>query len=270
MEFLRKVDMHTHTDNSPDGIHSTMYMCEQAQMHGLRAVAFTDHCEVDAYYRDNYDKSTVQAYFEVAKARNVYSGRLLVLEGIELGQAPYEPELAEKSVGLYRYDIVIGSIHNLRGREDFWTLPCTQEDVVPLLTEYFDEIEHLVDWGHFDTLAHLTYPLRYMVGEHGLKVDLAQFSKKIDAILMKLAASGKALDINTSGLRQPIGRTLPDADIVRRFRELGGEHITVGSDAHRANDIGAGIERGMEIAKACGFDHVTIFQDRAPVLIPIE
>lgn len=270
MKFVRKVDMHTHTDNSPDGIHSTMYMCEQAEMNGLRAVAFTDHCEVDAYYRDNYDKSTVQAYFEVAKARNVYSGRLLVLEGIELGQAPYDPELADKIISLYHYDIVIGSIHNLRGREDFWTLPCTQEDVIPLLTEYFQEIENLVDWGKFDTLAHLTYPLRYMVGEHGLKVDLNYFSDQIGSILKKLAASGKALEINTSGLRQPIGRTLPDADIVQRFHDLGGEYITVGSDAHNANDIGAGIETGMEIACNCGFQYLTIFQNRTPVQIPIE
>lgn len=270
MEFLRKVDMHTHTDNSPDGIHSTMYMCEQAEMKGLRAVAFTDHCEVDAYYRDNYDKSTVQAFFEVAKARNVYSGKLLVLEGIELGQAPYDVALAEKIIGLHDYDIVIGSIHNLRGKEDFWTLPCTQEDVRPLLTEYFTEIENLVDWGKFDTLAHLTYPLRYMVGEHGLKVDLADYSERIDRILQKLVAAGKALEINTSGLRQPIGKTLPDVDIVRRFKDFGGEYITIGSDAHNANDIGSGINRGMEIARQCGFEHVTIFQNRAPVQIIIE
>ena len=270
MEFLRKVDMHTHTDNSPDGIHSTMYMCEQAEMKGLRAVAFTDHCEVDAYYRDNYDKSTVQAYFEVAKARHVYSGRLLVLEGIELGQAPYDPELADKIIGLHHYDIVIGSIHNLRGREDFWTLPCTQEDVVPLLKEYFMEIENLVDWGKFDTLAHLTYPLRYMVGEHGLRVNLNDFADSIRSILKKLVKKKKALEINTSGLRQPIGRTLPDVDIVQQFRELGGEYITVGSDAHNADDIGAGIDRGMEIARSCGFEYLTIFQNRAPVQIPIE
>lgn len=270
MRFLREVDMHTHTDNSPDGTHSTMYMCEQAEMKGLRAVAFTDHCEVDAYYRDHYDKSTVQAYFEVAKARNVYSGKLLVLEGIELGQAPYDIELAEKIIELHNYDIVIGSIHNLRGKEDFWTLPCTQADVKPLLTEYFTEIENLVDWGKFDTLAHLTYPLRYMVGEHGLQVNLDDYAEQIRRILKKLASKGKALEINTSGLRQPIGKTLPDVDIIRLFKELGGMYITVGSDAHNANDIGAGIGRGMEIAKQCGYQNVTFFQNRAPVQIPIE
>lgn len=270
MGFLRQVDMHTHTDNSPDGIHSTMYMCEQAELKGLRAIAFTDHCEVDAYHRDHYDKSTVQAYFEVAKARNVYSGKLLVLEGIELGQAPYDPELAEKIAGLHDYDIVIGSIHNLRGKEDFWTLPCTQDDVVPLLTEYFTEVENVVDLGLFDTLAHLTYPLRYMVGEHGLKVNLDDFSGQIDRILKKLAKSEKALEINTSGLRQPIGTTLPEANIVQRFKDFGGEYVTLGSDAHNANDVGAGIECGMEIAQECGFEYITIFQNRAPVQIPIE
>lgn len=269
MEFKKLTDMHMHTDNSPDGVHSTMYMCEQAELKGMRAVAFTDHCEVDAYYKDNYDKSGLQAYFEVAKARHVYSGKLLVLEGIELGQAVYDPELAQDIIDEYNYDIVLGSIHNLRNREDFWTLDCGQKDVEPLLQEYFEELIALTQWGRFDVLAHLTYPLRYMIGERGLKVDLDRFGDKIDQILRKLVSDSKALEINTSGLRQPLGTTLPTADIVQRFRDLGGEYITIGSDAHNADDIGSGVETGLKIAQACGFTCVTIFQNHTPVQIPI-
>ena len=116
----------------------------------------------------------------------------------------------------------------------------------------------------------MTYPLRYIVGEHNIPVDMSAFGEKIDEILSLLVKNNKALEINTSGLRQKLGRTMPEEDVVRRFKELGGEMVTVGSDAHYAKDIGAGIGSGIEIAKRSGFDSVTLFQNRTPVQIPIE
>lgn len=190
----RIIDTHVHTDNSPDGHHSAMYMCECAEMAGLRAIAFTDHVEADAYRRDHYDRVALQSFIDVTKAR----------------------------------------------------------------------------WAKFDTLAHMTYPLRYIVGEHGIPVDMSKFSDKVDEILSLLVKNEKALEINTSGLRQKLGKTMPEEDVVRRFKQLGGEFVTVGSDAHYAKDIGAGVNVGMEIAQRSGFDCVTLFQNRMPVQIPIE
>ena len=162
------------------------------------------------------------------------------------------------------------ALHNLRNMLDFWFLDYTQYDVDKLLDEYFDEELGLVKWGKFDTLAHLTYPLRYIIGEQKKPVDMARYTDKIDEILRLLAQSGKALEINTSGLRQPLGTTMPDEYFVRRFREFGGELITVGSDAHYAEHLGANIEDGMALAKKCGFDYIALFNDRLPTFIPIE
>ena len=100
--------------------------------------------------------------------------------------------------------------------------------------------------------------------------DLSKYKDKIDEALKLLAEKDTALEINTSGLRQKLKATLPDEDIVRRFRQLGGKMVTIGSDAHYAEHLGSGIETGMEIAKRCGFDSVTLFQSRNPVEIPIE
>ena len=81
------VDLHVHTDNSFDGNHSATFFCEKAEMMDLRAVAFTDHCEVDQYRGDdNYEKRMFQAFFEVSKVRSAFRGKLLILNGIELGQ----------------------------------------------------------------------------------------------------------------------------------------------------------------------------------------
>lgn len=266
----RIIDTHVHTDNSPDGHHSAMYMCECAEMSGLRAIAFTDHVETDAYRRDHYDRTALQSFIDVSKARSAFCGKLLVCAGVELGQPMYDVETAEKIITDLPYDFVLGSVHNLENEADFAYLEYEKLDVTHVLNLYFDELIKLARWAKFDSLAHLTYPLRYIVGEHGIPVDTNKFSDKIDEILTLLVENGKALEINTSGLRQKLQRTMPEENIVRRFRQLGGEMVTVGSDSHYASDIGAGISNGLEIAKRCGFDNVTLFQNRTPVQIPIE
>lgn len=270
MVYKRVLDMHVHTDNSPDGNHSAIFMCEQAELKGLRGVAFTDHCEVDAYKRDGYEKSMFQAFFEVSKAKSVFAGQLLVMRGIELGQAIYDIPLAEKILSKYEYDVVIGSLHNLKDMDDFYCIDYNKYDANELLDRYFNDLYELTKWNGFDILAHLTYPLRYIVGEHGIEVDMKKYSDIIDEILKLLAQNGKALEINSSGLRQKINELLPNESIIKRFKELGGEYITVGSDAHYAHDIGANLFDALSTARACGFKEVTLFQNRFPVSVPIE
>lgn len=272
MSYKNIIDLHTHTDNSFDGHHSAMFLCEAAYMKGLRAIAFTDHIEIDRFYDGNFDVTATQSFFYVANARSAFSGKLIVSNGIELGQPTYDIPVAEKLLSKFKYDIVIGSIHNLRGKPDFCDLDYENEaaNYEELLDEYFDEELELAKWGNFDTLAHLIYPLRYIIGEQKKAVDMKRYSDKIDEILKAVAQNGRALEINTSGLRQPLGDTMPGKDIVKRFRELGGEFVTVGSDAHYAEHLGAGIEEGIAMAKECGFNCISLFKNRVPTPIPIE
>ena len=92
------IDMHVHTDNSPDGNHSPMFMCEQAVAKNLRAIAFCDHCETDKFYEHKYKNMVFHSNFECTKARSAFEGQLLVLLGIEIGQPLYNKELAEKII----------------------------------------------------------------------------------------------------------------------------------------------------------------------------
>lgn len=271
MSYNKLLDMHTHTDNSPDGKAAIMHMCECAQEKGLRAIAFTDHCEVDDY-KQNKDasKRIKQSYFESVKARNIYTGRLIVSSGVELGQPTFDLETAEEIIKKYNFDIILASIHNLRNKQDFFYMDYTNEDVDELLREYFTEIIGVSKWSGFDSLAHLTYPLRYIKGKYNIDVDLKKYYDYTDEILKALAENGKALEINTSGLRQPLGDTMPSKDFVKRFKELGGEYITIGSDAHKAIDIGSGVDKAMGICVECGFDYIALYQERLPIMIPIE
>lgn len=273
MAFRKILDMHTHTDNSFDGNHSTMFMCECAERLGLRGVAFTDHVETDIFYQDDFDRRAKNSYFDIVKARDAFRGKLLVFVGVELGEPTYDTATAEKLLNTLHYDFVIGSIHNLRGQEDFCFLDVDNtddEEIRDILNEYFEEERLLAEWGKVDALGHLTYPLRYICGEHGRKVDLRDYSNQIEAVLRALIHSGTALEINTSGLFQKLQSTMPTEEIVAQYRRMGGERITIGSDSHYGEKLGFGVQEGMELAVRCGFREMTIFQNREPVQIPIE
>lgn len=272
MSFKNLVDLHTHTDNSFDGNHSVMFLCEQACARGLRAVAFTDHLEMDAFYRDHFDRTALQAYFEVAKAKAVFAGKLTVCNGAELGQAIYDRPTSETLLNKMNYDFVLGSIHNLPEMQDFYYMDFDDPavDYPALLQQYFETELALAQWAQFDSLAHLTYPLRYIVGNYHKPVEMTRYAEVIDAILETLIKKDKALEINTAGLRQPIGVTSPDESILRRYRALGGTLITVGSDAHFAEHLGAGLEEGYELALRCGFEEIALYHNRMPTLVPIR
>ncbi len=270
--YKKIVDLHVHTDNSYDGNHSAAHLCETAELRNLRAICFTDHCEVDWCKNDpNHEKSAFQAFFEVAKAKSAFRGTILVLNGIELGQASYYPEISERIISSFKYDQILGSIHNLRNGIDPYDVESfTFESATDMFNEYLDELIGLVKWGNFDVLAHLTYPCRYFYSKSGILLSLNDFKAKIDEILSMLAQKDKALEINTSGLRQEINQLLPTVDIVKRFRELGGKYVTVGSDAHYSSELALNIEDGYDAAIKAGFDNITLFQDRIPITMKIE
>lgn len=269
--FLRTVDLHVHTDNSPDGNHSAMFICEKAEFIGLRALAFCDHCEIDCFYEEQYDKRIRAAYFEAVKAQSAFRGKVLVLKGIELGQPHYNTELADKVLALREYDEVLGSVHNLRNTQDFYFMESfTKDSAKDYFNRYLDEIIAMLEWGNFDVLAHLTYPLRYFYSKSQISLDMADFKDKIDIILKLTAEKEKALEINSAGLRQPIGKLSPEFDIVKRFHELGGQYVTFGSDAHFAEDLSAGLDEAYNAMLAAGFKEMTLFQQRTPLLMPIE
>lgn len=265
--FKKLIDMHTHTDNSPDAEHSGMVLCEHAVRKKLRGIAFTDHCEVDNYYSDHYDRIVKQSLFEIYKAREAFTGSLVICVGIELGQPSSDFILANRILNTYSFDVVLASLHAVKGEKDFYFLDYSNYDVNELLEKYFTELHSIVQWGKFDILAHLTYPLRYITGVHKIEVDMKRYSDIIDSILSLLAQKGKALEINTSGLRKEIGETSPTIDIVKRFRELGGEYITIGSDAHNFHEVGEGLIDGYQLAYDAGFRESVLFQNHEPISI---
>ncbi|MEE1321963.1 MAG: histidinol-phosphatase HisJ family protein [Acutalibacteraceae bacterium] len=263
MNKERIIDMHVHSDNSPDGIHSPMYICEQAYDKHLRAVAFTDHCEIDKFFTHKYNNMVLHSYFECSKARVAFEGQLLVMTGLEIAQPLHDITLTKKIVNSRPYDVILGSIHSPEGYScDIKEIEYDKIDVYDFMRGYFRQLTEIAYCDEIDVLAHITCPMRRIQGKYNIDFDYSVISKETDELLKAIIEHKKSLEINTSGLRQLIGRTMPDENIIKRYKELGGQYITIGSDSHSANDVGGGIREGMLLAKKCGFDKLNFYVER--------
>lgn len=263
------LDVHVHSVYSHDGREKVSDIALRAGKLGLAALCLTDHCEMNSDDLPAVEDNILRSVREMQSLRERHSDDVLLLAGIELGQGTQNPEEAKRFLKAAPFDFVIGSLHNLAGEEDFYFLKYTTGNAPQYLERYFDELSELVNWGEFDALGHMTYPLRYMSQQLPQMPDMQPYQEKIDVILQSLAKQNKALEINTSGLRTSYVATYPGIEYVRRFKELGGKMVTLGSDAHTVADIGSGIRAGAEIAKQAGFDHLTYFVKRAPVFVSI-
>ncbi len=279
---MNLIDCHTHSTNSPDGDSPAEEMVKTAITKNYAAYALTDHCEVNRWFsaehygcpEGHHDDYGYGAAFEKSLTENVllkekYGGKLNFICGVELGQANFDYGLAESAVSDKRLDFVIGSLHQVRDKEDFFFLDYEKEDVNALLTAYYTDMYELCKWNKFDILAHITYPLRYIEGDKGIAVDMSPYEEIIRECFKTLIENGKGIEINTSGLRQAYGKTFPDLHYVKMFRDMGGELLSLGSDAHCTEDLGKGIAEGAEIALAAGFTRLCCFKERKPNFIKI-
>ena len=128
----------------------------------------------------------------------------------------------------------------------------------------------LAQWNFTDSLAHLTYPLRYMVGKYHLDIDLKKYDEIIDAIFETLIKNKKALELNVSSLFHYHLDTMPPKQLIKRFHDMGGKYVTVGTDSHFAEKCCIGIDKGYDILKECGYEYFTIFVHREPWLMPLR
>lgn len=262
-------DFHLHTEASLDSEAPIAAMCDAAVANGFGAVAITDHVEMVHYHRDGYDRSLVESWAASGWAQEAYAGRLRVARGIELGEPLYQPTLSQEILDTHAFDFVLASMHRLSDDEDYYDYDYTGRDIGVVMDHYFAAVLELVQWGRFHALAHLTYPFRYMPADRR-PADYGRWADAIDAVLRTLAGKGLALEINTSGLRNPQVRLAsPDLPLVRRFREVGGEIVTVGSDAHEPENVGAGIPEALQIARQAGFRYTAVYFGGEPTFLPI-
>ncbi len=265
------VDSHNHSTQSPDGENTLREMAEKAAALGIEHLTVTDHLEINKFYDEEfpYEEPVKQSAQLLPALKEEFKNKVDIHYGVELGQPLHDMELTNRMLDSCDYEFIIGSCHMVKGWDDFYYLDYKKNDPHYLMKLYFEEVLEMAEWGKFDVLGHLTYPLRYIEGDFGIKIDMDRYASIIEKIFITLIKNGMGIEINTSGLREKINVTLPSEKYVKIYRDLGGEIITVGSDAHCAENLGKGISQGIQIAKKCGFDKIYYYDRRKPVSINI-
>ncbi len=280
MKFKNVSDNHTHSKYSHDGKETIDALCTRAKELGLLYYTITDHCEIENYEMPefvDYRKRLLDGYKDMTAKKEIYP---FFLSGIELAQPLHNLEVVDKLFSDKNYDFVIGSIHSLENYADFaywedepyldgtyWSeSKLSKEDA---LRQYLLDMLNIAKWGKIDTLAHLTYPLRYLTNSDGSRMNFDAYNDIVRKIFKTIIENGVALEINTSGLRQAIGEVLPNKQFLKLYKEMGGELLTIGSDAHCTEDLGKGLCDGLELAQELGFKYYSVYINRKPKMIKI-
>ena len=261
-------DYHTHSLCSPESSAPLTAMAQAARDAGMDELCLTDHCDLlsaDGKLDLSFRWAPIEK--QLALTRPVFAGILPINMGLELGEAWEDPAAAAKLVSRPELDFVIGSVHN-RGRAsggiDFYYVNYNSEETCyAALDDYFSCMEALAELDCYDVLGHVIYPLRYMNERDGNHVTLDRYWDRIREIFRRVIAKGKGIEVNTCR-----GRNIADwRPVLALYRDCGGTLITLGSDAHRPNDVGLGIRAAAELVKEMGFGSIAVYERRQPRLI---
>ncbi|MCL7454610.1 MAG: histidinol-phosphatase HisJ family protein [Anaerolineae bacterium] len=262
------MDLHVHSTCSSDGGSSIMDYALQARRAGLTAIGFCEHADFDP--RDQgYGYLDMVRYDQELHSAREHVPEVLLLQAIEITyQAGLEGQIRDWLSG-HAWDYVLASVH-LVDYEDGWALvsePGTANAYYGTHTcrqaylAYFEELLRAARSGLADVLGHLDLVKRYGTAHYG-PFEPRTFSAEIRSVLRAAVEAGMGLEINTSGLRQAPGEPYPALEVLRWYLELGGQIVTIGSDAHRVQDLGASTPEALDLVRAAGFRAVAYYQDR--------
>lgn len=264
-------DCHVHTKISHDGISSISDYLKISNNKGIDEITFTEH--YDIYDGINTDLKTLDIdYYLKEYMKYKKNSPIKINFGLEIGLQPDKFYKTNDMVIRYPFDYIIGSSHitckkDISSDKSFFD-GYTRHDAY---MRYFEEVlENIKTYDiEFDVYGHLDYIVRY--GEYKEKeIDYDEFKIVLDEILLNLIKKNKGLEVNTSGYRYVLGSPHPNTDIIKRYKELGGKIITIGSDAHKTNDLGSNFNEAIDILEKIGYDEVAFYHKRKPEFIKIK
>lgn len=262
-------DYHVHTTQSADCDTPVLASCEAAIAAGVTEIAFTDHIEHEPADL-SYGYFQYSTYMEdLERARDQFGDRLTILAGAEVDfNTSIASEVAE-FMGSHDFDFVIGSVHYGDAGEIIFPEYFAERSIVDVMKPYLEQIQAAAETGWFDTIGHIDLPKRYRPVET-LPYDPLATEVELRSALQAIIDVGMSFEINTSGLRQGPRASMPGPRIVDRYVQMGGKLITVGSDSHVTETIGAGIPETLEMLQLCGIEGVSSFRQRQRTTVPIQ
>ena len=265
-----KTDYHIHSNKSFDAAPNTSIesILKVAVNRGLNEIVLCDHYDVNwVITGENPDIDFHDSLNQITAAENKYrdkSNNINFLLGIELGQPNQFPEKANEVLNNNDFDFILCALHNARDEQDFYYIDYKNINILNLIKifeKYTTELCELANWGSFHSLAHITYPVRYFI-QNNIHIPMEKYNDLYKKLFKILIHRGIALEVNTSGLRKKINQLSPSYELLKLYKETGGELITVGSDAHNTSDIYSGIPYACERLLNLGFKYISIVRDK--------
>lgn len=255
-------DFHMHTDISYDGRAAAAQMLTAAEAAGLREICFTDHLDYDPLNPENkltFDTSDYNAAYDSLSHPNIKIRR-----GMEFGMLPDNAATLKADLDRRHFDFVLGSVHFVDGLDIYLEKYWRNTTVDQAEKRYLEQtLECVQAHDDFDVLGHLTYITKTRANPAKRPVVYERYRELLDEILRTLADKEKGIEVNTSGV-DVAGVYLPSEEYLRRFKELGGQIVTVGSDAHDTSRIGQYCSEACAMVQEI-FGYVCTFEDRKPI-----
>lgn len=258
-------DCHMHTKFSTDSVMNAEDACEAAVKYGLKGIAFTDHLDIDYPGEESFLIDFDQYFKDISDVQKTYSEKLKVLKAVEVGIQPHVLEDSLKIVNNYPFDYVLASIHVVDGidpyRREYYMNKSKKEAYERYLNEIFFLIQH---FKSFDMVGHFEYIIRY-ANYDNKSLRYADHSDLFDSIMKELIYQGRGFEVNTGTYRNPMPDVEYDVEVLKRYRQLGGELICLSSDAHRTEHIGMHFDFYTQMLRDAGFGYTVHFEDRKAV-----
>lgn len=258
-------DTHIHCHFSGDSDAAPEAMIYAAQEKNLDGICFTDHLDYDYKEDPKLFLLDVDAYQkEIASLKELYRNKFPILWGIELGLQPQVAEKNNRITTAYPFDFVIGSSHVVNGCDPYYPDYFEGRPEEEAFIEYFESIlANIHTDTDYDVYGHLDYVVRYAPNQDRF-YSYKRFADIIDEILRTLISQGKGIELNTGSFKYGVFQPNPCEDILARYRQLGGEIITLGSDAHKPADVAHSFGYIFDILKRAGFQYFTVYEARQP------
>ncbi len=256
-----------HSVHSFDSDAPVNAMIESAISKGLTDICFTEHMDIKAPVTEEWPEHAwevnVDSYlYDLITCKEKYSDKINVNFGLELGlmqDAFRENAVTAKA---HDFDFIIGSVHFVNGIDTYWPEYFENRTVHAAVEEYFKTIlANIRQFNNFDVLGHLDYVVRTVPGREAAYHPF-EYEMIIEDILTTLIEKEKGIELNTSQLAKGFTYANPHLDILKKYHELGGEIITIGSDAHNPQNIAFGYDKAEEFLKEAGFKYYCTFKDR--------
>ncbi|TYR80330.1 histidinol-phosphatase HisJ family protein [Priestia megaterium] len=260
------MDYHHHTNHSFDSKAVMKEVCATAIEKNVKEICFTEHFSLNPM-APTYGHINLKAYLaDIKSCQEMFMDQLTIKAGIEICEPHLLKDGYQEVLDPLNLDFVLGSVHNIDNQKLRKYLAGKEQDA--LYRGYFEELYKLVCTADIDVLAHIDLMKRYAIADYG-NYQFEDFKELLTEILMKAIERNIGIEINTSGNRSKINEPLPSIHVLKLYKELGGELLTLGSDSHFAHSVGAHIPEAMQIAKQIGFTYIFKYEKRNPIPVKL-